>query len=357
MATPNSSIELTARGKVVLWLGCLAAGAAWLGGDGDARLAAAILAAPLLIDFVAKQRHLHFTKIKVTPRRTVAGAVFFESVEVEHHGRRPLRSCLVHEPRFMRGEPPALLPTMQPFTPANIEMRQRSHVRSHVLERVFLIESQWPLGMFTTRSVVSCQSDLITEPARIPIRASVLDAAMDAEAAPVDRSALPGPEFQSLREHLPEEDARGVHALRSAALGTLIRRVTRGRLPRTVGIVLDLRRPPRQVQQRGKRNFEWSLGACATLSEELHKRGCGMRVVVIDADTEQMEVKDGAQLITLLTVLSEASISNHRIIKPNQLDFLDTLAHCYWIPAGGYTTPPELAGLERDTTLITKDVG
>ena len=35
----------------------------------------------------------------------------------------------------------------------------------------------------------------------------------------------------------------------------------------------------------------------------------------------------------------------------------DTLAHCYWIPAGGYTTPPELAGLERDTTLTTKDVG
>ena len=357
MATPNSSIELTSRGKVVLWLASLAAGAAWLGGDDHARLAASMLAAPILIDFVAKQRRLHFTKVRVAPRRTIAGAVYFQTVEIEHHGRRPLRACLFHEPRSMRAEPPTMLPTLQPFEPTKIELRQRSLVRSHVLERVFVLESQWPLGMFTTRSVVSSQSDLITEPMRVEMHADILDAAADAESAPVDRSMLPGPEFQSLREYLPEEDARGVHALRSAALGTLVRRVTRGRLPRTIGIVLDLRRPPGHVRGRGMRRCEWSLGACATLVEELHRRGCEIRVLVIDTEPEQIEVRVPAQVNDLLTLLSEATLSNRRVLGTDQLDDVNELVHCYWIPAGGFTKAPEIHGLAGDITMITEDVG
>lgn len=355
MATPNSSIELTPRGKVVLWLASLASGAAWIGGDDNARLAAAMLAAPILIDFVAKQRRLHFTQVRVAPRRTIAGAVFYQSVEVEHRGRRPLRSCLFYEPRSMRGEAPSMLPTLQPFEPQQIELRQRSLVRSHVIERVFILESQWPLGMFATRSVVSSQCDLITEPMRVPVRAELLDAAADAETAPVDRSVLPGPEFQSLREYLPEEDARGVHALRSAALGTLVRRVTRGRLPRTIGVVLDLRRPPGHTRGRGMRRCEWSLGACATLVEELHRRGSNMRVLVIDNESEQIEVQGPAQLTDLLTLLSEATLSAHRNLGPDQLDDLEELVHCYWIPAGGYTKAPETRMLTGDVTMISEE--
>ena len=70
MATPHSSTELTSRGKVVLCLAGLAAGAAWIGGDENARLAAAMLAAPILIDFVAKQRRLHFTGVRLAARRS-----------------------------------------------------------------------------------------------------------------------------------------------------------------------------------------------------------------------------------------------------------------------------------------------
>lgn len=355
MATPNSSVELTPRGKIVLWLAGLAAGAAWIGGDDNARLAAAMLAAPILIDFVAKQRRLHFTHVRVASRRTIAGAIYFQTVAVEHHGRRPLRSCLFYEPRSMRGEPPTMLPTLQPFEPVEIELRQRSLVRSHVLERVFVLESQWPLGMFATRSVVSSQCDLVTEPMRVALRADLLDAAADAESAPVDRSMLPGPEFQSLREYLPEEDARGVHALRSAALGTLVRRVTRGRLPRTIGVVLDLRQPPGHARGRGLRRCEWSLGACATLVEELHRRGSVMRVHVIDTDSEQIEVKGPAQLTDLMTLLSEANMSTHRNLAPDQLSDLEGLVHCYWIPAGGYAKAPELRHL-GDVTVIAEDV-
>ena len=352
MATPGSSFEVTARGKVVMWLAGLAAGAAWLGGNDDARLAAAMLTAPLLVDFVAKQRRLHFTSVQVAPRRTVVGAMFEETLTVEHRGRRPLRHCQLHEPRAMRSEPPVLLPTLQPFQPQRVRVTQRSTVRSHVLERVFVLESQWPLGMFATRSIVSAATDLITEPAREPLHADVLEAAIDAETAPIERSLLPGPEFHALREHLPDEDARGVHALRSAATGTLVRRVTRGRAPRTVGIVLDLRRAPGEPRGRGLQRLEWSLGACATLAEALHARGSELRVLVIDTAPERFDVKGPAQLDDLLTTLSEASLSLHHQLDQQQLHDLQQLLHCYWIPAGGYRSAPEMRTLKGDVTVV-----
>jgi len=181
-----------------------------------------------------------------------------------------------------------------------------------------------------------------------------LDAAADAEIAPIDRSHLSGPEFQSLREHLPGEDVRGVHALRSATIGTLVRRVTRGRMPRTVGVVLDLRGPPRINRGHGRQTFEWSLGACASLVEELHRRGCGMRVIVIDTEAELLNIQSTAELADLLTLLSEASMSRHRILDQEQLDFLREVAHCYWIPAGGYVKAPELQTFADKPTLITR---
>lgn len=351
MATPSSSLELTPRGKIVLWLTGLAAGAAWLGGDPNARLAAAMLAAPLLLDFLAKQRRLHHTRVRVAPRRTIAGAVYEESVLVEHNGLRPLRHCQLHEPRTMRGSAPVLLPTLAPGKPTRVSMQQRSLIRSHVLERVFLLESQWPLGMFATRSVVAVQADMITEAARVTLTADVLEAAAEREAAMVDRSRLPGPEFHALREHLPEEDARGVHALRSAAIGTLVRRVTRGRQPRTVGLVLDLRRPPRQPQGHGLRRFEWSLGACATLVEHLHAHGSEVRVHVLDTEPERIDVHGPKELVELLTLLSEASLSQYHDLLPDQLADLDELVHCYWIPAGGHVAAREL-DFGRHVTLV-----
>ena len=356
MATPNSSLELTARGKVALWLSALAGGASWLSDDADARVAAAMLAAPVVVDFVAKQRRLHLTSIRVAPRTTVAGALYTESVAVEHRGRRPLRHCRLHEPRCMRGEPPTLLPTLRPFESQQVALRQRSIVRSHVLERVFVLESQWPLGMFASKSVVSSEAELITEPARVLIRAETLDAAADADVAPLERSQLDGPEFYALREHSVEEDARSVHALRSAAIGTLVRRITRGRTPRMVGVILDLRRPPGTPRGRGIRRFEWSLGACATLVEELHQRGSQVRVLLVDAEPEAIDIRGPAQKVELMTTLSEASLATYASIKRDQLADLDALTHCYWIPAGGFANAPELLARAEHVTLIEAEL-
>lgn len=355
MAKPASTLELTLRGRILAWLAALAAGAAWLGDDPNARVAAALLGAPLVLDFLCKQRRLHETEVRVAPRRCVAGAPFAESVVVVHHGRVPLRECLLLEPRTMRTEPPVLLPALPGEVPVRVELRQRSLQRSHVLERAFVLMSQWPLGLLRTRAVVRVASDMITEPARVPLRADLVRAVASSEHVPLDRSQLPGPEFHSLREHLPDEDARAVHALRSASLGTLVRRVTQGRLPQRVGIVLDLRRPPRRALNQGLRRFEWSLGACAALLQLLRRQGASARVLVLAEEAADLLVRGPAQEVELLTLLAEASPSPHRAVAAESFDALRGLEHCYWIPAGAYLAAPEFAAMPGEVTMVGGD--
>ncbi|MBX3464704.1 MAG: DUF58 domain-containing protein [Planctomycetes bacterium] len=352
MATASRSIEWTLRGKVVAWLTALAAGAAWLGDDTTARLAAAMLAAPLVVDFVAKQRRLHHTEVQVSPRRTVAGALFVDQVTVVHHGRRPARECLFCEPRTMRHEPPLLLPTLPPGRPVPVALRGRSLQRSHVVERVFVLASSWPLALFRSRAVIPVATDFVTEPARVPLSAEVVQALAAQQAAPLDRAVETGLEFHSLREHLPHEDARSVHALRSAALGTLVRRVTRGRLPQTVGVVLDLRRPPGRPLRRGTRRFEWSLGACAALVAHLRRQAAQVLVLVLGEAPARFLVQGPVQEHELLTLLAAAEPSPHRPLGPEWFDELRRLEHCFWIPAGAYAASPEIAAMPRTVTLV-----
>lgn len=352
MAVSSSTIELTTRGRILAWLAGLAASAAWLGEDPNARVAAALLAAPLLVDFVAKQRRMHATEVRLSPRRTIAGAPFTEQVTLTHNGRWPLRESLIVEPRTMRTEPPQLLPTLHPGQPQRVTFRARSHIRSHVLERVFVMMSTWPLGLFRTRAVIALAADLVTEPARVRIAADLLQAVAEREASPRDRSMLPGPEFHSLREHQPEEDSRGVHALRSASMGMLVRRVTRGRMPRTVGIVLDLRRPPNRPLEGGRRRFEWSLGACATLLTEMRRRGAEVVVLVLDTEPVRIVAQSTAGECELLTLLAEASPASHRQLAPHVLDALRNYEHCYWIPAGSYLATNDLAELPAAVRVV-----
>ncbi len=355
MTFPTTSIELTVRGRVVAWLAALAAGAAWLGGDANARLAAAMLTAPLVIDFVHKRRGLHHTTIRVGARRTAAGVGYTETLTIVHQGRGTLRDCLLTEQRTMRSEQPALLPPLAPVQPARVPVRQRSMQRGHVLERVFLLLAQSPLGMFRSRAAIHVAADLVTEPARVSLRSDVLRSIDESEMAPHDRSHLSGPEFHSLREHHAGEDARAVHALRSASLGTLVRTVTHGRLPRTIGIVLDLRRPPRRELHHGSRRFEWGLGACATLLHVLRHRGAEAHVLVLGDQPASILVQGPAHEAELMMMLAAASPSPCRSVQGELFATIQKLEHCLWIPAGAYFESPEFAAMPGKVTLVGGD--
>ena len=352
MAEPASTLELTPRGRVVAWLAAVAAGAAWLCDDPNARLAAALLAGPLLLDLLFRQRRLQDTELHLSARRCTVGVPFVETVTLVHRGRRPLREVLLTEPRTMRNDPPALLPAVPPGQPVQIELRQRSLRRSHQLERAFTLVSMWPLGLLRTRAVVRVSCDLVTEPARVALQPELLRSIARDERSASDHSLQPGHEFHSLREHLPDEDARAVHALRSASLGTLVRRVVQGRLPQTVGLVLDLRRPPRRPLHGGNRRFEWSLGACATLLHLLRQHGAAARVLVLAEEPADLLVRGPAQEAELLTLLAEAQSTQHRPVPTAAFQELQKLPQCYWIPAGSYLAAPEFAAMPGSVTLV-----
>ncbi|MCA8964535.1 MAG: hypothetical protein H6838_04370 [Planctomycetes bacterium] len=355
MAATHHNIELTHRGRVLALLAGLAAAAAWLGDDANARIAAALLAAPLLVDFVKKQRHLHHTEIGVGKRFTAVGAAFTERLELTHRSPRPARECLLFEPRTMRVEPPILLPALQPHQPLRASMRQRSLVRSHVLERVFVLTSTWPLGLFRSRAVVVVPTELITLPAAVPLRAELKNAIAEREAAHLVRTNVRGAEFHSLREHQPDEDARGVHALRSATAGTLVRRVLRGSLPRIAGVVLDLRRPPGRRLDQGIRRFEWSLGICVSLITHLREHGIDLQVLVLDSEPTRLMVRSPRDQNDFFTLLAEASPAPHRAVPEEIFDELQRLEHCFWIPAGSFLAAPEFAAMPGTVTLVGED--
>ncbi|MBL8752347.1 MAG: DUF58 domain-containing protein [Planctomycetes bacterium] len=336
-------LELSLRGRVLAWLAALAAAAAWFAGDADARLAAALLAAPLLVDFVAKPRHLAHLRLRVGPRRTPAGVAFVEMLLVQAPGPRALREVLLHEPRTMRAQSAVLLPDLVAAGTTRVAVRQRSLQRGVQAERVFLLATHWPLGLFLARTSVQVAAELVTEPARIPLRTPTLAPQTDADVAPRDRTELAGPEFHSLREHRPDDDARGVHARRSAALGVLVQRIAHGRTPRTVGLVVDLRRPPGSALDRGTRAFEWGMSAAATLLQRLQHQGAVAQLLLLGDTTTGVLVQGPARENEAMTRLAAATPAAFRPLVAGELASASSLTVCYWIVAGSHDDAAERA--------------
>lgn len=342
MASPHKGIELTARGRVTAALAAASLLGAWLSGDGNVRLAAALLTAPLVVDLAQKARTLGAVTVQVAPRRTVAIAAFRETLQVHNGGRAVLRDLLLRE-QATHG-PATLVVELPPGGRTTAVLACHGPPRSHQLERVFTLATDWPLGLFRATATAVVATDFVAEPRRVALRLCAEPTA-DPQRAPHPRSHLVGDEFHALREHRPDEEARGVHALRSAAHGQLVRTVVRGRLPQRVGIVVDLRRPPGRVLHHGRNRFEWSLGACASLLDELAATGTTALVLVLGSRTVRWDVDGEAPRRGLLTLLAEVAASPHRALEPGELDELHGLTPCYWIPAGGYRVHGELPDL------------
>lgn len=343
MASPRQSFETTARGRVVLALAAGSLLGAWLSGDANVRLAAGMLLAPVAVDFARKPRNLNGITVHVPPRRTVVGAPFRDELVLQLQRGQPVRDLLVAE-RRTRGQP-AFVAKLGTGARTTTVLGCVSGERSHLLERVFELRTEWPLGLFRVSATAVVATDFVTEPRRVPLRRDVVRAAAERQPSPHTRSHLPGDDFHALREHQPSEDARGVHALRSAALGSLVRTVVRGRLPRQIGIVLDLRRPPGRPLHQGRNRFEWSLSACATLLDEFRAAAATVHVFTIGTRTVHTVVQEQPQLRDLLTLFAELTASPHRPLEPHALLDLNGLETCYWIPAGGYHAQSEHSGL------------
>jgi uncharacterized protein (DUF58 family) len=347
MAQSHGTLQLTARGTVVAALAAASLFGATLSGDANVRLAAGLLLAPLIVDFARKPRGLGSVALRVAPRRTVVGARFHEPVRLDNSRGSALREVLLHERH--RQCTPAFVAAVPRGGDCTVALPCASPQRGHQLERVFELSTEWPLGLFRRTAVAVVAADLVTEPRRENLRDDPLASLDELQHALQARTRLLGEEFHALREHQVGEDARGVHALRSAALATLVRTVLRGRLPSQVGIVLDLRRPPGRPLQLGHRRFEWSLGAAATLLDRLCAAACTVQLWVLGSRTVHTVVRDSRLQREVLTFLAEAAPSPHRALPPQSLDGLSGMDRCFWIPAGGQRPP---AGLPASIEVL-----
>lgn len=320
-------------------LALLAATGAWIGGDPAARLAASLLLGPLLLDLACKPWALGRLRIAFRPRRAVAGIPFREVALLEHEGSRPVREVLLSEPRTMRSSGLALVDRIGPRSTGEVDLACRTTARGHLVERVVLAASGWPFGLIQLRAVLVTAADLVIEPARVPLPPEVLLALAERDSAWTPHRRQAGDEFHALREYRDGDDARAVHARRSAALGTIVCRVGTGRQPRDFGLVLDLRRPLADSGRSMPRHAERCLGLAASLVDAVRAGQDRLQVVVLGSRTVPVTVADDASRTSLLTLLAEAGTSAHRQFEPRAFDSLRGAETVFWIPAGGAPVP------------------
>lgn len=329
-------LEILPRGRLALVLLHLAAGAAWLSGDENARLAASMIAAPILVDLAAKLLHRPNLEIGVGPRRAVARSAFLETIRIRNHGRHG-RELRLREPRtHVLDAGGAHLPSIAPGEEITLRLTARSPRRGRGTIRSFVVTSAWPLGMFRWRATVDVRAEMVTE----PVRTQLPDALLRELAARDDRAAAgtrrDAEEFYALRDYRHGEDARQVHARRSASLGTLVRQVRRGADEFSCALVVDLRRPPGMPPTFGRRELEVQLSRAAALGDALRARGAAWRCAIIDERTRIFEVAARADPRDFLTALAVARTVPFRTLVDGEVSALAAVDSCFWMPAGGY---------------------
>ena len=194
---------------------------------------------------------------------------------------------------------------------------------------------------------------LVVEPARIDLP-NHLREALESHLVhdnAIERSG--DAEFWMLREYSYGEDLRAVHALRSAASGTLVRRLERGEESQHVWVVLDLRRAQGRPQH-GIRRFEWSLSAAAQLADDLEARKTRFTCLVLGKSPRLIDVTSDGERREMLAMLAGAAPEEHCPIELAAWPDLGEAELCLWIPAGGARASAERA-LLPDAVLVTQD--
>jgi len=343
--------ELTMRGRMLAILASLALCGAWITGDRHACLAAAVLLSPLLIDRVWKGRGVPELRVNLAPRRTQSGQPFLETLHLHNPSRRSADGLRIAEQRVGARSGVGYVESLAPGDTVALSIPSRTLRRGVFGERMFVCETTHPLGILSARRRLVSSAELVSEPARISLPRHLVHSADASHAEPAPHSPDRAGEFHALRDYRYGEDLRTVHALRSAATGSLIAVDTRSQDRQHPCLVLDLRRPPAHGARRSGARFEWSLSAAATLIDEITRAGGSLVCLVLADKPRVFEIDDGVT-DDLMTCLAMVRPRRHCMLDPTTLGRIEALRNCYWVPAGGYSNPDERRRL-RDVVLIT----
>jgi uncharacterized protein (DUF58 family) len=346
--TQEHRFELTLLGRLAIILASLAFLAGWMTDSEPARLAAALLAAAPLVDFLWKRGRLPPLEVLLAPRRTIAGERFAERLVVRNgSARRACRDLSLREPQTATIAGGALLERLAAGGELSLALPARVRRRGRLPRRRFLVETAHPLGMLRSRALVSTASELVCEPARVRLPAEMIEAAERFQADHQVSHRAGDARFHALREYAPGEDARLVHALKSASAGVLVRKVNRDEDVREACLVLDLRRPPAWGLFGSSPHFEWGLGATATLIDRTLARHGRLVCIVLGQPEATWTVGNEPDAHALLAFLAEARPRRFAPAPPALVERMASFAICYWVAAGGHRNAEERAGLER----------
>lgn len=331
-------LELTPRGRLCLVLLHLTAGAAWLTGDDNARLAASLLAAPVAVDWIVKRLRTPRLALRIAPRRTHARAPFLETLELENLASRAAHSLVVHEPRTHTLAGSSFVATLGPRERMTVRLAARSRRRGIVTERTFVVDTTHPLGMFRWRTTLTFAAAMVVEPARTAIAPDTVRALESARAENRSGARREPIDYFSLREYRPGDDARHVHAARSARLRTLITKVYRGQIEPEAVIVLDLRRPPGAPPRIDTRELEHHLSVTASLVDAAVARGVKLHCIAISEVVAHHRIDSPASAAEFLAFLATARTVAYHALAEHALAALPQNAACLWIAAGDHRT-------------------
>lgn len=350
----NTNLEVTYGGRVLLLLGVLATFAAWIHKGDSVRLASAILLAPILVDLLWGGFRLPPMRLIMRRRRTESGAPFVETFTLKNLSpRRAIVDLHVREPRTDTYAGGLFIHHLDPEQSEGLQVPARTRTRGRTYVRSVVAVSSYPLGLIRRSAVLRAESELVSEPSRIPLPGHVLNALERDNSEETTLISTGEDEFHSLRDYVVGEDARLVHAMRSAATGTLVRRVLYNQQQREACLILDMRRPPGRSARLGSRRLEWSLGATATIIDAMDLESMTLTCLVIGHTDERWVLNTPERSEDFLAYLAEARPVVHRPLSPDFLANVKGFETCLWVPAGGFKASVDRASID-EPVLVTE---
>jgi uncharacterized protein (DUF58 family) len=350
----NTNLEVTYRGRVLLLLGLLAGIAAWISKESSVRLASAVLLAPLVIDLLWGGVRLPTLRLIMRRRRTESGAPFTESFTLSNLSpRRAVMDLHLREPRTDTYAGGLFVHYVEPGEKETLHIPARTRSRGLIGHRAVIVISSYPLGLIRRSAILRSETELVSEPARMPLPHHIVHALERNEPEYTSKQTLGEDEFHSLRQYVDGDEARMVHAVRSASMGTLVRRVMRSQEQRTACLVLDLRRPPGRSAMLGSRRLEWSLGATATIVDAMRERDALLTCLVIARDEQRWVLSNSEIAEDFLAFLAQARPVIHRRIDPEFLEEIREFDASLWVPAGGFKATDDRTQVDNPV-LVTE---
>ncbi|MEO0477866.1 MAG: DUF58 domain-containing protein [Planctomycetota bacterium] len=339
-------LEITPLGATALALFHISSGAALLTGDRTAQLAASLLFAPIAIDVLDKVRRRPKLALTSPPARVEARRPFLDRIHLRN-GRSTMFGLQLRADRGSGSTRSATVDSLAREEEREVSIPSRGLRRGRYEDRIIEIRTGHPLGLWRWRATPRLDAVLVVEPARESLPAHA-QAALDGDQAQRRPRRDGDPEmFHSMRELRAGEDARRVHALRSATVGRPVVRVDQALADDRWTVVLDLRRAPGAVDGSRRREFERQLGRVANVIDLAVQRGVELTLTVIGAETTHYNVERPATAKRALEVLAMAQPVEYRTLDVDDIP-RGRQGGSLWISAQGCSDATVRSAVQSD---------